>query len=256
MRKKAFTLIELLVVIAIIALLLSILLPSLAKAKSKARAILCLTNMRQMHIAVNVYANNNNQYYPPAYAGDSNPMDMLLESNNWDFSGKKDFNTGEKTVNGGFLWEGQPIGKVQLCPAYKVSANSSDDFTGYNYNTSYIGHGHLELITTPAKVTGVRNPEGCALFGDGEYYGGANKFMRSPLKSNYDNFYSRHAGTQGFRHDGRTNVMWCDGHGSAQKELYTETDTSNQEDKIKEHNLQSQVKVGFLSADNRAYDLK
>jgi prepilin-type N-terminal cleavage/methylation domain-containing protein/prepilin-type processing-associated H-X9-DG protein len=256
MRKKAFTLIELLVVIAIIALLLAVLLPSLAKAKSKGRAILCLTNMRQMHIAAQVYASNNNQYYPPAYASDSNPMDMLLESNNWDFSTKTNFTTGEKTVQGGFLWEGQPIGKVQLCPDYKVPAGSSDEFTGYNYNTSYIGHGVNETIETPARITAVRNPEGCALFGDGEFTGGANKFMRSPLKSNYDNFPDRHAGTQGFRHDGRTNVMWCDGHGSPQKELYTETNTSGHEDQIKAHNSENQVKVGFLSPDNRAYDLR
>lgn len=256
MRKKAFTLIELLVVIAVIALLLSMLLPTLAKVKRKGWAILCLSNMRQMHMAAQIFANNNNDYYPPAYAADSNPGDVITETNEWDFSGKSHYFTGEETVKGGFLWEGEEVGKVHQCPVFKGQGNTSSKFTGYNYNTSYIGHGYNEPVSTPARVTAVRNPKGCALFGDGEYTGGANKFMRSPFKNKYDNFNLRYAGTQGFRHDGRTNVMWCDGHGSTQKELYTKTERSNHEEKIKAYNLENKVKVGFLSEDNSAYDLR
>ncbi len=63
-EKKAFTLIELLVVIAIIALLVSILLPSLNKAKQLARNVICKTNLRSLGTATYIYASDYEGWLP------------------------------------------------------------------------------------------------------------------------------------------------------------------------------------------------
>ena len=253
MSGKAFTLVELLVVIVIISVLTAIMLPSMSDARQQGRQTCCLNNLRQMFMAVQAYTQMYDDYYPTAHY--RRKIGAKKFEYCWDFTVIT--NQGKTEVVPGLLWQGQTIEKIQQCPSFKGSSNTQyDPYTGYNYNTSYIGHGEGETIETPARVSQVGRPSECALFGDGQWSGGANKFMRAPKKWAGDTDNSlKAAGTQGYRHREKTNVAWCDGHTSSPKEYYTETAQSEKK-KIERYNKISEDKIGFLSPDNSAYDLE
>ena len=75
-RRSAFTLIELLVVVAIIALLISILLPSLSRAREQTRQTICMANLRSVGQAFTMYAMDEGGVWPPA-------VDTLATQNRW-----------------------------------------------------------------------------------------------------------------------------------------------------------------------------
>lgn len=241
-----FTLIELLVVVSIIALLIGIMLPALGQARDASHSAICLSQQRQMTIAAESYTANHHGLFPPAYGYGFEGTTTFHFA--WDLTTVKRPGQPDEVIPG-VLWQDGGVTQIQQCPAYDGPANwLLDPYTGYNYNTSFIGRGHFEAIPRPARRDELRQPSRTALFGDGQYSGGANKFMRAPFPNPADETFSgRWAGTQGFRHQNRTLVAFADGHVRSHADRFT--DNSDDPTMVAEG-------TGFLGPDNALYSLE
>jgi prepilin-type N-terminal cleavage/methylation domain-containing protein/prepilin-type processing-associated H-X9-DG protein len=126
--RTAFTLVELLVVIAIIALLVSILLPALSKAKEQARSALCMSNLKQQGLVLNMYAHDHDDTMVPNNAqfvfGFPMPWNNIVAP----YVGDKevmyiyrDLGWNSGTYSGGADWEwDENIARVFQCPSQKT----------------------------------------------------------------------------------------------------------------------------------------
>jgi type II secretory pathway pseudopilin PulG len=218
----AFTLVEALVVVAVVALLMGMLLPALRMASGAARTHACQANLRQLSLAAFAYAASNREAMPPAVL---HVLDAgVVRTVCWDFQPGPD---GAPAP--GVLWQySSAPHAVQQCPDFAGSSTTPDDpATGYNYNTTYIGHEGAFPYEGPdgrtmhgwdsmrlgTPVAAFARPERTVVFGDGGWRSGSNKFMRAPGNSVEGSMAVVCAGTQAFRHAGGcTCCAHLDGH--------------------------------------------
>jgi len=193
--------------IAIIAILAGMLLPALNKARNKAKAISCKSNMKQLGLGFEFYRDDNDEYFPLYYLT-VGPL-----------NGPWSVRINDKLDNE----------QLFRCPAVAYPevaiSSTSGRSIGYNYrlgnyrygqNAGSLGYHKLVEIKEPSKTIVVADSAGDDGDGNGFDNNGANDYIIGPqnipeLPANESNRIISN------RHSGFTNVLWVDGHVSNER---------------------------------------
>ena len=206
-----FTLIELLVVIAIIAVLAALLLPAFKSMATSSQGAVCANNLQQISVLTGIYATDHDDQFPPAWTPIATWLDILIA----------------ETQAGGSLTKARTMmsapNSITRCPVrLRTDAQYSAQFAAnngmyragdkwwYSYAINYGVVSPLPSVgawPVPKRRVAIKKPSACIYVTDGDTEAGQSPWL---LNLGWSGAYPS------MRHNGRCNVLWVDGHVTAE----------------------------------------
>lgn len=236
MRVRGFTLLELLVAMAIVAILVALALAGLKVAREKADDAQCMSNLRQLAQANLAYAAEHEGTFVPA----QEPRNLTRWHGVRNGVGEP-FNPTAGPLAPYLGTEG----KVKLCPSFRDVLTGSKSFEegtgGYGYNAVYIG-GTPANAFAAERIANIPRPQATIMFSDAAFarQNGVQEYAYcEPWNSvgPTGKLRSRLIPSMHFRHQGRANVAWCDGHVTSERPTQLGSENSTYQADSSKHQI-------------------